>query len=96
MQETWVRSLGWEDPLEKGMSTLPGFWPRELHGQNSPAGYIVQGVAKNWTHLSDFYCHSSKEQASFNLVAAVTIYSAFEAKENKICHCFHFSPFYLP
>ena len=22
MQETWVRSLGWEDPLEKGMATL--------------------------------------------------------------------------
>ena len=21
-QETWVRSLGWEDPLEKGMATL--------------------------------------------------------------------------
>ena len=21
MQETWVRSLGWEDPLEKGMTT---------------------------------------------------------------------------
>jgi len=21
MQETWVQSLGWEDPLEKGMST---------------------------------------------------------------------------
>ena len=21
MQETWVRSLGWEDPLEKGMET---------------------------------------------------------------------------
>ena len=21
MQETWVRSLGWEDPLEKGMVT---------------------------------------------------------------------------
>ena len=21
MQETWVRSLGWEDPLEKGKST---------------------------------------------------------------------------
>ena len=23
MQETWVRSLGWEDPLEKGMATHP-------------------------------------------------------------------------
>ena len=21
MQETWVRSLGWEDPLEKGLAT---------------------------------------------------------------------------
>ena len=21
MQETWVRSLGWDDPLEKGMAT---------------------------------------------------------------------------
>ena len=21
MQETWVRSLGWKDPLEKGMAT---------------------------------------------------------------------------
>ena len=21
MQETWARSLGWEDPLEKGMAT---------------------------------------------------------------------------
>ena len=21
MQETWVRPLGWEDPLEKGMAT---------------------------------------------------------------------------
>ena len=21
MQETWVRSLGWEDPLEKGIAT---------------------------------------------------------------------------
>jgi len=22
MRETWVRSLGWEDPLEKGKATL--------------------------------------------------------------------------
>ena len=24
MQETWVRSLGWEDPLEKGKATQSG------------------------------------------------------------------------
>ena len=25
MQETWVLSLGWEDPLEKGMETHSSF-----------------------------------------------------------------------
>ena len=38
MWETWVRSLGWEDPLEKGMATTPVFWPREFHGLYSPWG----------------------------------------------------------
>ena len=27
VQETWVRSLGWEDPLEKGTTPTPVFWP---------------------------------------------------------------------
>ena len=26
MQETWVHSLGWEDPLEKGMASLVAQW----------------------------------------------------------------------
>ena len=38
----------------------------------------------------------SKMQASFNLMAAITICSDFGEQENKICHCFHFSPVYLP
>ena len=32
MQETWVRSLGWEDPLEKGKATHSVLWPGEFHG----------------------------------------------------------------
>ena len=32
MQETQVQSLGWEDPLEKGMATTPVFLPGETHG----------------------------------------------------------------
>ena len=35
-----------------------------------------------------------KEQASSNFMAAVTIRSDYGAQENKICHCFHFSPIY--
>ena len=37
MQETWVRSLGWEDPLEKGKGTH-AFWPGEFHGLYSTWG----------------------------------------------------------
>ena len=37
VQGAWVRSLGWEDPLEKGMAT-PVLLPGESHGQRSLAG----------------------------------------------------------
>ena len=42
MQETWVQSLGWEDPLEKGKATHTSI----------PAWRIpwtVHGVTKSWT-----------------------------------------------
>ena len=39
MWETWVRSLGWEEMLEKGKATTPVFWPGEFHGLNSPGGH---------------------------------------------------------
>ena len=41
MQETWVRSLGWEDPLEKGMATHSSIlawripWTEETSGLES-------------------------------------------------------------
>ena len=35
---------------------------------------------------------SSKEQVSFNFMAAVTICSDFGAQENKVSYCFHFFP----
>ena len=41
MQKTQVRSLGWEDPLEKGMATHPGIlawriqWREEAGGLQS-------------------------------------------------------------
>ena len=43
MQETWLQSLGWEDPVEKGTATTPVFWPGEFHGQRIPAGYSPRG-----------------------------------------------------
>ena len=39
---------------------------------------------------------SSKEQASFNFIAAITICSDFGAPQNEVSHCFHCFPIYFP
>ena len=39
MRETWVQSLGQEDPLEKEMATTPVFLPGKSHGKRSQVGY---------------------------------------------------------
>ena len=44
MQETWVRSLSWEDPLEKGKATHSSMLAWRI-----PLDCIVHGVAKSWT-----------------------------------------------
>ena len=41
MRETWVPSLGREDPLEKGMSTHSIVLPAEFHGQRSLVDWAV-------------------------------------------------------
>ena len=43
MWETWIRSPGWEDPLEKEMATHSSILPGESHGLRSLVGYSPQG-----------------------------------------------------
>ena len=43
MQETWVRSLGWEDPLEEGIATHSSILARKSQGQRSLVGYRPWG-----------------------------------------------------
>ena len=49
MRETWVRFLGWEDPLEKGKG-----YPLQYSGLENSMDYTVHGVSKSQTQLSDF------------------------------------------
>ena len=55
MQETWVRSLGWEDPLEKGMATHSSILAWRIPMDRGAWGATVQGDTKSWTLLSDFH-----------------------------------------
>ena len=50
MWETWVRSLGWEDPLEEGPAPL---FP--CSGMENSMDCVVNGVTKSRTRLSDFH-----------------------------------------
>ena len=61
MRETWVRSLSWEDPLEKGRQPSLVFRPGEFHAGN------VYGVAKSQTGLSD--SHSLKDRTFWHIQA---------------------------
>ena len=56
MQETYVRSLGWEDPLEKEMATAPVFLPRESYGQRSLADRSPQGKRESDTTEVTWHC----------------------------------------
>ena len=42
-QETWVRSSGQEDPLEKGMATHSSILAWRIQGQRSLVGYSPWG-----------------------------------------------------
>ena len=63
MQEVWVRSLGWEDPLEKEMANHSRILSWEDRGVQRAT---VQGVAKSWTSLSE------QQQQEDNVDASVT------------------------
>ena len=43
MRETWVRSLGWEDPLEEGMAPTPVFLSGESPWTEEPGGLQSMG-----------------------------------------------------
>ena len=61
MRETWVRSLSWEDPLEKGKATLPGIPAWRIPCKECPWG-CKESDRTEWLSLTqrqDFLAHTS-------------------------------------
>ena len=52
MWETWAQSLGWEDPLEKGMATHSDILAWRTPMDRGAWRAMVFGVTKSWTRLS--------------------------------------------
>ena len=46
MQETWVQSLGWEDPLEKEMATHSNILAWRIPWTEEPGGLQSKGLQR--------------------------------------------------
>ena len=53
MQETWVWSLGWEDPLEKGKATYSTILAWRIPWTKEPDGLQSMELQKSQTWLSN-------------------------------------------
>ena len=51
-QETWVHSLGQEDPLEEEMATHSSVLAVIIPWTEEPGGLQSMGVSRSWTFLS--------------------------------------------
>ena len=49
MQKTWVRSLGWEDPLEGEMATHASILAQRIPWSEEPGGCSPQGCKESDT-----------------------------------------------
>ena len=58
-QETWVQSMGWEDPVEKEMATHLQYSYLENSMDRVSWWATVHGVTKQWTRLSLPACNVS-------------------------------------
>ena len=63
MRETWVRSLGREDPLEEEMATHSSILAWRIPMDRGAWQATVHGVTKGQTQLSDYAQHTAPFQS---------------------------------
>ena len=56
MQETWVQSLGQEDPLEEEIATHSSIFAWKIPWTENPGGLKSMGSQKSWTQPSTHAC----------------------------------------
>ena len=62
MQETWVQTLGWEDPLEKGMATHSSILGILENSMDRGARWAtIHGVVMSQTRLSNSHTYTHTE-----------------------------------
>ena len=76
-QETWVQSLGWEDPLEEGMATHSSILSWRIPMDGGAWGATVHEAAKSRTWLSVHACvraHTQTHRHTHTICLFLTLY----------------------
>ena len=53
MQKTWVRSLGWEDPLEEELATHSSILARKIPWTEEPSGLQSIALQRDTTEATE-------------------------------------------
>ena len=105
VQDTWARSLGWEDPLEKEMETHSSTLAWKILWTEEPGrlqSLELQRVGNDWATSLSLFFHfrfviAFLPSSKCFLISWLQSPSAVILEPKKIkCHCFHCFPIYLP
>ena len=77
MRETWVQSLGWEDPLEEGMATHSSVLDWRMLMDKGAWRAAVHGITQNWTRLKRL---STAEHYSLNMSPETVVPNLYGTK----------------
>ena len=76
MWEIWVRSLGWEGPLEEGMETHSSILAWRIPMDREAWWATVQGVTENQT-TEQYIIAQHSVRLLHNIFTGVSVYNVF-------------------
>ena len=82
IRETWVQSLGWEDPLEEGMASHSSILAWRIPMDRGAWQATGHGTAKNWTQLSNQAQHSTNKSYIYKLKDSLGLLLLYDFKEH--------------
>ena len=83
MPETWIQSLGWEDPLEK----VTNGYPLQYCGLKNSMDCRVHGVAKSQIWLSNFHFHSLQGRSKAAVPNSFGTWDQFHGRQSSMGLC---------